>query len=97
MHLLRRRLAGRRVVDVLQVSPIWLGGVDAAESASMILCAGIVAVLASRLRPTTIITVAILAAGILVGSTGAVAEIWQVLLLRSASGWFITRPQARGW
>lgn len=82
------------IVDVLQVSPVWLGGVDAAQSASMILSAGIVAVLAARLRPTTIITVAILAAGILVGLTGAATEIWQVLLLLFAIGWFITPLQA---
>lgn len=82
------------IVDVLQVSPVWLGGVDAAQSASMILSAGIVAVLASRLRPTTIIAFAILAAGILVGLTGVVTEIWQVLLLLFAIGWFITPLQA---
>lgn len=82
------------IVDVLQVSPVWLGGVDAAQSASMILAAGVIAALASRLRPTTIITVAILAAGVLVGLTGLVTEVWQVLVLLFALGWFITPLQA---
>ena len=60
------------VVEVLQVNPVWLGAIELAQSVSMILAAGIVAVLAARLRPTTIVTVGILAAGVLVGLTGAV-------------------------
>jgi MFS family permease len=82
------------IVDVLDVSPVWLGAVDIAQSASMILAAGIVAVLAARLRPTTIISVGIVAAGILVGLCGAVTEVWQVLVLLFAIGWFITPLQA---
>ena len=46
------------VVDVLQVNPVWLGGIELAQSVSMILAAGIVAMLAARLRPTTIVSVA---------------------------------------
>ena len=82
------------IVDVLGVSPVWLGAVDVAQSASMILAAGIVAALAARLRPTAIITVAIIGAGVLVGLTGAVTEIWQVLVLLFGVGWFITPLQA---
>lgn len=82
------------VVDVLAVSPVWLGAVEVAQSASMILAAGLVAVLAARLRPTSIITVGIIAAGILVGLTGAVTEVWQVLILLFGIGWFITPLQA---
>ena len=82
------------VVDVLAVNPIWLGAIELAQSVSMILAAGIVAVLATRLRPTTIITVGIIAAGTLVGLTGAVTEVWQVALLLFGIGWFITPLQA---
>ncbi|HEX6867636.1 MAG TPA: MFS transporter, partial [Candidatus Limnocylindrales bacterium] len=82
------------IVDVLGVSPVWLGAVDLAQSASMILAAGLVAALAARLRPTAIITVGIIGAGILVGLTGTVTEIWQVLILLFGIGWFITPLQA---
>lgn len=82
------------IVDVLQVNPIWLGAVELAQSASMILSAGIVAVLAARLRPSTIVTVGILGAGVLVGLTGAVTDVWQVLLLLFGIGWFVTPLQA---
>ena len=82
------------VVEVLEVNPIWLGAIELAQSVSMILAAGIVAVVATRLRPTTIVTVGILAAGVLVGLTGAVTEVWQVALLLFGIGWFITPLQA---
>jgi MFS family permease len=82
------------IVNVLDVSPVWLGLVDIAQSTSMILSAGLVAVIAARLRPTTIVTVGIFGAAILVGLTGAVTSIWQVLLLLFGIGWFITPLQA---
>ena len=82
------------VVEVLEVSPVWLGAIELAQSVSMILAAGIVAALASRLSPTTIVTVGILAAGVLIGLTGAVTAVWQVALLLFAIGWFITPLQA---
>jgi MFS family permease len=82
------------VVDVLQVNPVWLGGIELAQSVSMILAAGIVAMLAARLRPTTIISVALVAAGVLVGLTGAVTSVFQVILLLFGIGWFITPLQA---
>ena len=82
------------VVEVLEVSPVWLGAIELAQSVSMILAAGIVAAVASRLSPTTIVTVGILAAGVLIGLTGAVTAVWQVALLLFAIGWFITPLQA---
>jgi len=82
------------VVEVLEVSPVWLGAIELAQSVSMILAAGIVAALASRLSPTTIVTGGILAAGVLIGLTGAVTAVWQVALLLFAIGWFITPLQA---
>ena len=82
------------VVEVLEVSPVWLGAIELSQSVSMILAAGIVAAVASRLSPTTIVTVGILAAGVLIGLTGAVTAVWQVALLLFAIGWFITPLQA---
>jgi MFS family permease len=82
------------LVTVLEVNPAWLGAVELAQSASMILAAGLVAVLAARLRPTTIVTVGILAAGVLVGLTGAATSVWHVIVLLFGIGWFITPLQA---
>lgn len=82
------------IVNILQVSPVWLGAVDIAQSASMILAAGLVAVLARRLRPSTIVTVGILAIGIAIGLVGLTTHIVQVLLLLFMIGWFVTPLQA---
>lgn len=82
------------IVTVLEVNPAWLGGVEIAQSASMILSAGLVAALAARLRPTTIVTVGILGAGVLVGLTGAATSVWHVIVLLFGIGWFVTPLQA---
>jgi MFS family permease len=82
------------IVNVLGVSPAWLGAVDIAQSASMILSAGLVAVLAARLRPTTIVTVSLLAVAVLIGLVGVTTHIAQVLILLFGIGWFITPVQA---
>ena len=82
------------IVNVLQVSPVWLGAVDIAQSASMILSAGLIAVLAARLRPTTIVTVGIVATAVVIGLVGATTDVVQVLVLLFAIGWFITPLQA---
>jgi len=82
------------LVNVLGVSPTWLGAVDLAQSASMILSAGLVAGLAARLRPTTIITVCLVAVGVLIGLVGATTHMLQVLALLFGLGWFVTPVQA---
>ena len=82
------------IVNVLDVNPAWLGAVDLAQSASMIMSAGLVAVLAARLHPTRIITVSILAVAVLIGLVGATTHVAQVLLLLFGIGWFVTPIQA---
>ncbi len=82
------------IVNVLQVNPAWLGAVDLAQSASMILSAGLVAVLAARIRPTTLVTVSILGVAVLIGLVGATTHVAQVLLLLFGIGWFVTPVQA---
>ena len=82
------------VVDVLHVNPVWLGAIDLAQSASMIMAAGIVALLAARVRATTIISVGLVAAGLLVGLTGAATSVVHVVILLFGIGWCITPLQA---
>ena len=82
------------LVNVLGVSPTWIGAVDLAQSASMIMSAGLVAILAARLHPTTIVTVALLAVGVLIGLVGATTHMLQVLVLLFGIGWFVTPVQA---
>jgi MFS transporter, DHA3 family, macrolide efflux protein len=82
------------LIRVLEVSPAWFGPVDIAQSASMILAAGMVGSIAARVRPTTIVTVGLVGIAILIALTGVVTAIWQVLLLMFLVGWFVSPLQA---
>ena len=82
------------LIDVLAVSPAWFGAVDLAQSASMILAAGMIGALAARFRPTSIVTAGLVGVAVLIALTGAVTAIWQVLVLMFFVGWFVTPLQA---
>jgi MFS family permease len=82
------------LIRVLEVSPAWFGPVDMAQSASMILAAGMAGAIAARVRPTTIVTIGLVGVAVVIGLTGAVTAIWQVLLLMFIAGWFVSPLQA---
>jgi MFS transporter, DHA3 family, macrolide efflux protein len=82
------------LIQVLEVSPAWFGPVDMAQSASMILAAGMAGAIAARVRPTTIVTAGLVGVAVVIGLTGAVTAIWQVLLLMFLAGWFVSPLQA---
>jgi DHA3 family macrolide efflux protein-like MFS transporter len=82
------------VVRVLHVGAIWLGPVELAQSASMILASGLIGVLARRLAPTSIVTVAMAAVALTIFAAGTITAIWQLLVLMFAIGWFVVPLQA---
>lgn len=82
------------LIRVLEVSPAWLGAVDLAQSVSMILSAGIVGVLAARLRATTIVTVCLIGLGAIVAVIGQSTSLAHVLFLLFLMGWLVTPVQA---
>ncbi len=82
------------MVRVLEVSPAWLGAVDLAQSASMILSASLVGVLAARLRPTTIVTGCLIGIGVLVALVGLSTSVFHVLGLLFLLGWLVTPVNA---
>ena len=82
------------LVRILEVNPAWFGAVDFAQSISMILAAGMIGVIATRIRPTMIITIGLVGISVLIAMTGVVTAIWQVLLLMFLVGWFVSPLQA---
>jgi MFS family permease len=82
------------VVGILSVGPAWLGPVELAQSSSMILASGLIAVLARRFAPSTIVTIGIAGVAVTIALAGAVGAIWQLLVLMFAIGWFIVPLQA---
>ena len=82
------------VVRVLDAGPAWLGPLEFAQSISMIAAAAMVAALASRFRQTSIVTAGVAVVAACVAVMGAATEIWQLLLLLFAMGWFVSPIQA---
>jgi MFS family permease len=82
------------LVRVLDVSPAWLGAVDLAQSASMILSASLVGVLAARMRPTMIVTGGLIGLGVIVALVGRSTSVFHVVGLLFLMGWLVTPAQA---
>ena len=82
------------IINDLRVDATWMAGIEFAQTSAMLLAAGLVAVLARRLAPTTIITLALAGIGICIGLMSGVSAVWQVILLLFAVGWMITPLQA---
>lgn len=82
------------LISVLAVGTAWFGPVELAQSASMILAAGLIGTLAARIRPSTIVTAGLAAMAVVIALVGAVTEIWHVLALMFAVGWFVAPLQA---
>ncbi len=78
------------IINVLQASAAWFGPLEAAQTASMVLSTAIVAALAARFAATRIVTVGALAAGLAIATLGQVTEVWQVMAVLFAIGWFMT-------
>ena len=82
------------LIDDLKVQATWMAGIDFAQTAGMLLAAGLVAWLAQRLRATTIITVALAGIGLCIGTLAGIEQVWQVLIVLFAAGLLVTPLQA---
>lgn len=82
------------LVRILDVDPAWFGPVELAQSSSMILAAGLVGALAARLSATTIVIAGMGGVAVVIGLLAGVTEIWHILVLLFAVGWFVSPLQA---
>jgi MFS family permease len=82
------------VVGTLDVGAAWLGPVETAQSASMILASGIITFLARRLTSSSIVTIAMAGIAVTIAAVGAVGTIWQLLIVMFLLGWFVVPLQA---
>ena len=78
------------LIGHLHVPATWIGLVDIAQTSSMILSAVLVTALARRLRPTTIVTIALAGIAVLVLLLAGVDALWQVILLLFLVGWLVS-------
>lgn len=82
------------VIGELELKETWFGLLEASQASSMILAGTLAAVLATKLRPTTVIPIALGAAGIVVGLFAGVSNVWQLGGLLFVVGWFVAPLQA---
>jgi hypothetical protein len=82
------------IVNDLQVSPSWMAGIEAAQTVGMISAAAVVALLARRFAPTTIITLGLAGIGLCIGFMAGATAVWQVLIILLVVGFCVTPLQA---
>ena len=82
------------LVNVLGASPVWAGPLEASQTVSMILAGGVVAALATRLAPTTILAGALAGVAVVVGALAFVPNVWVLMVVLFAVGWFVTPVHA---
>jgi MFS family permease len=82
------------IVNDLQVSPSWMAGIEAAQTVGMISAAAVVALLARRFAPTTIITLGLAGIGLCIGFMAGASAVWQVLIILLVVGFCVTPLQA---
>jgi len=82
------------IVNDLQVPETWFAAVDGAQASSMILSGALVVALAARLKPTNIVSGALMLVGVAVGAMAAIAHVWHLIVILFAVGWVITPLQA---
>ena len=82
------------VVDTLEVSESWFGAIEAAQVVSMVAAGVLVTLLAKKLHPTNIISGALVAMGLLVAALSPATNVWHLIVVMFAIGWFITPLQA---
>ena len=82
------------VVGDLGVSEAWFGALEASQVVSMVASGTLVAVLATRFRPTSLVSTALMGVGAVIASISLVTEAWHLMVVLFAVGWFVTPLQA---
>jgi MFS family permease len=70
--------------------------IEFSQVAGMVLAGALVAILASRLKPTTILAVALILLGIDVALMSMPTQVWHIMIILFFAGIFITPIQASG-
>jgi len=82
------------LIDTLHASAAWVGPIEGAQTLSMILAAGLVAVLARRVSPPAMVVGGLAGVGILIAALFAAPSVWVLLIITFGFGWFVTPAQA---
>jgi hypothetical protein len=82
------------LVNVLQVSPVWAGPLEGAQTVSLVLAGGLVATIAARRSSTSIVSVSLAGVAAVVACLSIVPNVGWAFVVLFAVGWFVTPLQA---
>ena len=69
------------LIDDLAVSPAFLGAVEASQVVGLVISGTLVALLATRLRPSSLVSVGLLAVGAFIAAISGAQAVWHIMLL----------------
>jgi MFS family permease len=69
------------LIDDLGVSEIYLGAVEASQVAGLVLSGTVVALLATRLRPSSLVSAGLLGVGVFVGAVSGATAVWHIMVM----------------
>jgi MFS family permease len=82
------------VINTLQASAAWIGPIEGAQTLSLILAGGLVAVLARRMSAQSMVAGGLAGVGVLIAVLYAAPSVYFLLLIAFGFGWFVTPLQA---
>ncbi|HEX6301575.1 MAG TPA: MFS transporter [Acidimicrobiia bacterium] len=82
------------IIDDLMVSEAFLGAIEASQVAGLVISGTLVAVSASRLRPSHLVSIGLVTVGIFVGAISGADAVWQVMVLLLLVGLSVGPVQA---
>jgi MFS family permease len=82
------------LINTLGESAAWTGPIEAAQTASMVLAAGLVGTIAARFRPQSILVGGMLAVGLAIVLVAATPNVLVLLVLMFSVGWAVTPVEA---
>lgn len=82
------------IVDELAVPETWFGLLEGAQVTSMVLAGALIAGIARRLRPGSLLVVGLAGVAVVVAAMSLAQSVWHMVGLLFAVGWFVTPTQA---
>lgn len=84
------------LVDDLMVKETWFAAIEFSQTAGMILSGTLIAALAARLKPTSILASGLILAGVVVACMSLPTTAWHIMIILFFAGLFVTPIQASG-
>jgi MFS family permease len=69
------------LIDELMVSEAFFGAIEASHVAGMVISGTVVAVLATRLRAPTLVSLGLVGVGVFIGAVSGATAVWQIMVI----------------